>query len=158
MAASTAARLRRIGRLEDRLALRDDLRLSRACRLVLRPGLAAEMGRVRLPGEADSVVVRRLIADDLRRCPAGDLRDRALLLFARPRERGPAGRAINCYTTEEMADVLAARAYALGLARQEYVRALLHRADILRGHGIAIPPDPEDAERAAWSERSPGWT
>jgi hypothetical protein len=71
------------------LSIQPDLQLGRPLAAALRPGMIAALDRLRRGDEPDAAILRRLIADDLWRCPAGDLRDRGLLLFALPREPGP---------------------------------------------------------------------
>jgi hypothetical protein len=133
---------------EDVLPRGPEIRLDRTISLNVRPMIAGMLQRQRRASEPDSTIVRRLISDDLWRCPRGDLRDRGVLLFTPAREVGDY-RECRIRLTEEMYGVFNARVYALAVKREHYLTALVCRADVLLDGGIVVPDDPEDEERAA---------
>lgn len=138
---------RRITGLFTTLSAQPDLATTRKMDLPRWPGALAALERLQQPDEGRSATIRRLLADDLWRCPGGDIADRALLLFLPSRERAEAG-TIHYAVTEDMYDLLRLRAQAIGLAQRVYVATVISRADILLGHGVVIRDDPEDHERA----------
>jgi hypothetical protein len=132
------------------VASNPEIRLDRTISLNVRPMIAGMLQRQRRASEPDSTIVRRLISDDLWRCPRGDLRDRGVLLFTPAREVGDY-RECRIRLTEEMYGVFNARVYALAVKREHYLTALVCRADVLLDGGIVVPDDPEHT--CWWSYR-----
>lgn len=131
------------------LSFAEDMATNHQHHVALGPLMAELAARVRRPDEPKAEMVRRLIADDLWRCPEGDLSDRGLLLFLGGRDRVQRGCGyLQMWMTEGMDLLVRERTTILHLTKRDYLRALLSRADVLLAHGIHIPDDPERAERA----------
>lgn len=144
--ATASPRGRKLARILRQIGTRPDLRTDKTLAVTVSPPVLAMVERLRRGDETNAALLRRLIADDLWRCPEGDLAHRALLLFLPGSQRGHTGK-IYTYLTQEMYELAAERARLLTLTRQDYLAALIARADILLDHGVAIPADPEDLER-----------